>query len=822
MDNVRVHYNSSKPAQLNAHAYAQGTEIHVAPGQERHLPHEAWHVTQQAQGRVTPTAQLAGVVINDNSALEREADVMGARAQGLGPFLSPGRNLQRQRRLGGSNILQGRFVLSKKRRTPIDDDTLKTIGMYLRGHPLYPEFKNLSDSVKTFRLLGWLNENRDALGELHGVLYAIAEGEASEPAEESDQGITFIADEHYDAPGSDAGPLKYLTDKRSELIPWLFNGNRVKMQQTSGRIRGSAKKEDWSAVRVTLGEVLLLHKIDGPAAEKSKQRELVILQRLSQTYPSRKARSQAGQSKKKGRGKRQAKLQSQQPPPLRISMDKIPSDVFSFAFQKAVFGEANIKIAIDPQGRKISLDGVGRVRAMLSALARLKLEPDNFTIDAMAMRVTPEEYDELEAIHKVYYDESGQQREKEGSLGWTPGIVRTLTAPIGKLAAWLQSGTKKERDLGKALSNDEPRFFRNNCLIVAIADAAGIPQPSAQQIIQIRTQISQPVGGMLLATPQAINVIRQVTGITRTIRITYTHLLGTAFANETFAGGTGLPLIVHHAHNHFYHPPGGVHDPKSLDQRARASVGLMGTSSMSDKELNLAIKPYAKLYRERFDKELHQTMASKGYDALNWLHQILDKGQFQEMCKGGQIRVAFSRDLYEGLRRMRAEPRKSSHYSGIIIPTQLTQVPDEHYGIDGDFFPTVLFGLMENTSSKERFIYIQAERNSYNPSASKFEKLHHILDASDYSWSQQNQGPYGISDHTDADPMGDTRLDRPGWSQRWHLRRVKAMALMLLKPYLAVPAMLNLLPTDIKRALPTLVMAVLLHLMQPTMGQDSV
>ncbi len=40
LDDVKVHYNSSKPAQLNAHAYAQGTNIHVASGQEKHLPHE--------------------------------------------------------------------------------------------------------------------------------------------------------------------------------------------------------------------------------------------------------------------------------------------------------------------------------------------------------------------------------------------------------------------------------------------------------------------------------------------------------------------------------------------------------------------------------------------------------------------------------------------------------------------------------------------------------------------------------------------------------------------------------------------------------------
>ncbi len=81
MDNVRVHYNSPKPAQLNALAYAQGTDIHLASGQEQYLPHEAWHVVQQAQGRVKPTMQMKGnTPINDDKGLEHEADVMGAEA----------------------------------------------------------------------------------------------------------------------------------------------------------------------------------------------------------------------------------------------------------------------------------------------------------------------------------------------------------------------------------------------------------------------------------------------------------------------------------------------------------------------------------------------------------------------------------------------------------------------------------------------------------------------------------------------------------------------------------------------------------------------
>lgn len=81
LDDVKVHRYSEKPAQLQAHAYAQGTDIHIGPGQEKHLPHEAWHVVQQKQGRVKPTAQIKGKLnINDDTGLEKEADVMGAKA----------------------------------------------------------------------------------------------------------------------------------------------------------------------------------------------------------------------------------------------------------------------------------------------------------------------------------------------------------------------------------------------------------------------------------------------------------------------------------------------------------------------------------------------------------------------------------------------------------------------------------------------------------------------------------------------------------------------------------------------------------------------
>lgn len=46
-----------------AQAFAQGNDVHLlsdrtALHNNGHLPHEAWHVVQQSQGRVKPTMQL--------------------------------------------------------------------------------------------------------------------------------------------------------------------------------------------------------------------------------------------------------------------------------------------------------------------------------------------------------------------------------------------------------------------------------------------------------------------------------------------------------------------------------------------------------------------------------------------------------------------------------------------------------------------------------------------------------------------------------------------------------------------------------------------
>ena len=79
LDDVKVHFNSSKPSEVNALAYAQGNDIHLGPGQEKHLPHETWHIVQQKQGRVKANTQFGNLAGNDEVGLEREADRMGGK-----------------------------------------------------------------------------------------------------------------------------------------------------------------------------------------------------------------------------------------------------------------------------------------------------------------------------------------------------------------------------------------------------------------------------------------------------------------------------------------------------------------------------------------------------------------------------------------------------------------------------------------------------------------------------------------------------------------------------------------------------------------------
>jgi len=75
---VRVHHDSPLPSQLRALATTAGLDIHLGPGHEEHLGHEAWHVVQQAASVVRGTRSIDGLPINGSAGLERDADRNGS------------------------------------------------------------------------------------------------------------------------------------------------------------------------------------------------------------------------------------------------------------------------------------------------------------------------------------------------------------------------------------------------------------------------------------------------------------------------------------------------------------------------------------------------------------------------------------------------------------------------------------------------------------------------------------------------------------------------------------------------------------------------
>lgn len=176
MDDVRVYYDSPEPARFDATAYACGSDIHLAPGREEDLPHEAWHVVQQRSGRVAPTAHEHTVAINDDIRLELEAEMMGARALAASGPAAPARP---HRREPATPVLQpnGMFVrllrrpaveihqfiarmnpktLTRFRSSMLnhlasgDDPNLKNVPLAKRG-VLFPHLMGLAALIMTLR-----------------------------------------------------------------------------------------------------------------------------------------------------------------------------------------------------------------------------------------------------------------------------------------------------------------------------------------------------------------------------------------------------------------------------------------------------------------------------------------------------------------------------------------------------------------------------------------------------------------------------------------------------------------------------------------------
>lgn len=174
LDDVKVHYNSAEPAQLQAHAFARGTDIHVASGQEKHLAHEAWHVVQQKQGRVKPTTQLKGNAINDDVSLETEADVMGSKAAAQ-PFTTQLRHVQAA---NAQAVIQGKWSYLTSIDLESDSNYINGAKAFVSQNKLIaaigtilvnPAFKGMNDELRP--ILDACHRERKLAEVVHQTLY---------------------------------------------------------------------------------------------------------------------------------------------------------------------------------------------------------------------------------------------------------------------------------------------------------------------------------------------------------------------------------------------------------------------------------------------------------------------------------------------------------------------------------------------------------------------------------------------------------------------------------------------------------------------------
>jgi len=241
MDHVKVHYNSAQPAQLNALAYAQGSDIHVASGQEKHLPHEAWHVVQQMQGRVKPTMQMKeNVPVNDDKGLETEADVMGAKALDAGQTLQkkkwadPAINFQMKS--PGNDVMQRKFFITGVNSNKAITDALID-AEYGKGEDFIPALKLLANKKGTpLTFTSWEAAVEAAKNEA-GTKPAESAGELPEfekfgenvrlPKEEVDtimRGLGLKPPEKFVATNSLASyAIIYLENEVDYHISWVFD-----------------------------------------------------------------------------------------------------------------------------------------------------------------------------------------------------------------------------------------------------------------------------------------------------------------------------------------------------------------------------------------------------------------------------------------------------------------------------------------------------------------------------------------------------------------------------------------------------------------------
>ncbi|MGH1385369.1 DUF4157 domain-containing protein [Kordia sp.] len=505
LDDVKVHYNSSKPAQLNAHAYAQGTNIHLASGQEKHLAHEAWHVVQQKQGRVQLTKTIAGAKINDNVGLEKEADVMGAKA------------LQRK------EIVEKKFDLTKATQVntsqfKIAAPTSGKIIQRLQKHAIkFIEANNLGIESSSVAVSTYINNTKNPKHLRLGLLRAW---------NIKQKGMHFI---HTPA---DLHPKSTKFSPMEDLSGWNSDDeDDVDMTTVIGNKEKS--KID-------------LHRTD-PTKNKTGVSELSMFDaiRMGRQANKRDDYSNLPFSINLG-GKHRIEYDNPGTKDIYATplhrTGKKDGKTFKRSGTSSDYNWDNLSKNLDRRNYK----NPRRVqKRMLRFLLRkgIKIDLDQHIAEAIAAMGSDLMKGSRGGRH---YLKKAYRKVKRRKKPYTFSRLFSGTKPIYKPAA--EGGrslvTNKNEEL--KIEHDANLLLNvNNCLINAISLAAHGAMPNLGQLMNIREQIGS-YGDMLFAAPRIITIIRNVLNIQNPITVVYGDR-----PNENFAGHGNLLTIYHVNGNHF-------------------------------------------------------------------------------------------------------------------------------------------------------------------------------------------------------------------------------------------------------------------------------
>ncbi|MCP4136058.1 MAG: DUF4157 domain-containing protein [bacterium] len=546
LSDVRVHTNSGKPEEVGAFAYTQGTDIYVAPGQEKHLPHEAAHVVQQLEGRVKPTGRVAGLPLNDSLQMEREADEMGRRALQTKPK-------ENEDRAAANSA--GRNKSDGKQRFGFKDNRSEAVGQ--RGELMSPQVGN-QPVIQLLKSHAEQFIQRDDVDwdKKDPVTYKSVNAYVQNDAHDKGLRRGLMRAWNRSKPGKKKGAARIqhyiITQPDLEVSGGkLVSGGKRLARSDSFDLRGMDYNAELEAQQAK--KKITLETKDG------KTTTVPLFE--SSTEATRLVRGYGNAFKEKGKmwgPQFSLKLGSHH------GLFDAPqgNDVVFIPLEQGengnYFREGNIfNWSTHAKDLKKTTGDKKKFKKELLQTLVGDFEPNSKELLSTAGSMMCDSKTSMRG-YQEYLEEFKMSEEtdpaklfssKPGDKPiWGPSVKEGRKYPAEKRVE-LEGAYRNE-------INALPLLFQNNCLINAVCLAAHDRKATIEELVSIRLE-TDTLGEMLAASPKIINSIRRILNVLNPIKILYPTSL---FILDEDHHGTGDQITVYHdGFNHFTHDkPDGI------------------------------------------------------------------------------------------------------------------------------------------------------------------------------------------------------------------------------------------------------------------------